>query len=161
MARKIKLHPHLTADELFAHYMAAPTPAAARRVHALWLIAQGHTAQAAAAHVGLSSEWVRALVQRYNRAGLAGLQDRRTSNPGRAPLLTPAQQQRLTTLLGGPAPDGGVWTGPKVAAWIAAETGHATYPQQGWAYLRRLGFTVQAPRPPRLTLGGPREHEYV
>ena len=40
----------------------------------------------------------------------------------------------------GPAPDGGDWTGPKVARWIAEKTGSAhVWPQRGWDYLKRLG----------------------
>ena len=146
MARTLTLANHLSPDELRQRYKTADTPAAARRYHALWLVSQGSTAKAAAVLVGLSDNWVRLLVQRYNQHGPAGLADRRTANPGKPPLRSPALQQTLATLLDGPAPDGGIWTGAKGAAWIAQQTGHATYPQQGWVYLRRLGFTPQHPR---------------
>ncbi len=147
MARTITLANHLSSDELRHWYKAAGTPAEARHYHALWLISAGATATAAAKTVGLSDKWVRLLVQRFNQHGPTGLTDRRTTNPGKPPLLTPAQQQMLAALLDGPAPDGGLWTGAKVAAWIQDQTGRATYPQQGWVYLRRLGFTPQQPRP--------------
>lgn len=147
MARTISLEPHLTVDELYRRYKATPDAATARRWHALWLIARGSTATAAAAVVGLRSEWIRTLVHRYNQHGPTGLQDHRATNPGKPPRLSLAQQQQLATLLEGPAPDGGLWTGPKVATWIAAQTGQPTRPQVGWSYLRRLGFTLQRPRP--------------
>lgn len=147
MARTLTLANHVSPDELRHRYKAAHTPAEARRYQALWLISHGSTAKAAAAIVGLSDKWVRQLVQRYNQHGADGLTDRRSTNPGKPPLLTPAQQQTLATLLDGPAPDGGLWTGANVAAWIQEHTGRVTYPQQGWVYLRRLGFTPQAPRP--------------
>lgn len=137
----------MSPDELRQRYKAAQTPADARRYQALWLIRQGSTAKAAAALVGLSDKWVRQLVQRYNQHGPAGLADRRTANPGKPPLLPPALHATLAALLDQPAPDGGLWTGAKVATWIEAHTGRPTYPQQGWVYLRRLGFTQQQPRP--------------
>ncbi len=148
---------HLPPDDLRHRYKTARTPADARRYHALWLINQGSTAKAAAALVGLSDKWVRLLVQRYNQHGPAGRIARRAMNPGKPPLLTPAQQHTLATLLDGPAPDGGIWTGAKVAAWIEEQTGHATYPQQGWVSLRRLGFTPQQPRPRHTDAASPGE----
>lgn len=147
MARTLKLVNHVAPDELRRRYKTAPTTAEARRYHVLWLMSQGSTALAAAATVGLSDKWVRLLVHRYNRDGPAGLTDRRATNAGKPPLITPAQQATLATLLDGPAPDGGIWTGAKVATWIEQQTGRATYPQLGWVYLRRLGFTPQQPRP--------------
>ncbi|MCC3466298.1 MAG: helix-turn-helix domain-containing protein, partial [Microcoleus sp. PH2017_06_SFM_O_A] len=54
--------------------------------------------------------------------------------------LSPEQQEELRQALQGPAPDGGDWTGPKVARWIAEKTGSAhVWPQRGWDYLKRLG----------------------
>ena len=44
-------------------------------------------------------------------------------------------------------PDGGVWTGPKAAAWMSEMLGHAVHPQRGWEALRRLGWTSKVPRP--------------
>lgn len=138
MARTLQLHDHLTVAELFQRYKAASTAADARRYHALWLISQGSTAKTAAALVGLSDKWVRALVQRYNQRG---------TNPGKVPLLNDQQRQALARALQSPPAEGGVWTGKKVAAWIERHTGVKTYPQRGWVYLRRLGFTPQLPRP--------------
>ncbi len=134
-------------EELRQRYKTAATPADARRYHALWLISQGYTATAAAALVGLSDKWVRAVVHRYNQAGPAGVVDRRATNPGKAPLLNPMQQQALVAALQEPPVEGGVWTGRKVAAWIERRTGMTTHPQRGWEYMQRLGFTVQSPRP--------------
>ena len=66
MARTLTLHPHLTADEMFTAYKAASDPPTARRWHALWLIATGRSGKDAAAVVGLSADWLRDLVRRYN-----------------------------------------------------------------------------------------------
>lgn len=147
MPRTVTLQNHLTRAELQQRYKTAATPADARRYHALWLISQGYTAKAAATLVGLSDKWVRALVQRYNQTGPAGLRDRRADNPGKPPLLDAAQQQALLDALHGAPAEGGVWTGQKVAAWIHRHTGIPTHPQRGWEYMQRLGFTPQTPRP--------------
>ncbi len=53
-------------------------------------------------------------------------------------MLPPLLEHELWLALQGPAPDGGIWTGPKVAQWIAAKTGKRIYRQRGWEYLRRL-----------------------
>lgn len=63
------------------------------------------------------------LVWRYNTRGAAGLRDERHQNPGHPPLLHPEQEAELEQALEGPAPDGGLWTSPKVAAWISERTG--------------------------------------
>ncbi len=147
MARVIHLVSHLTVDELGQRYKTAQSSAEARRYHVLWLIAQGHTAKAAAELIGLSDKWVRTLVQRYNETGPAGLRDGRADNPGHAPLLSPDQQHALFQVLQAPPFEGGIWTGRKVAAWIKRETGITTHPQRGWEYMRRLGFSPQVPRP--------------
>jgi hypothetical protein len=43
--------------------------------------------------------------------------------------------------------DGGLWSGPKVAKWIRDRTGKSCCNHTGWMYLKRLGCTVQRPRP--------------
>ena len=48
--------------------------------------------------------------------------------------------------VGTPPEEGGLWSGPKVAAWIAAKTAKRTHPQLGWVYLHRLGMSGQVPR---------------
>jgi hypothetical protein len=53
-------------------------------------------------------------------------------------LLSASLQHQLDQALQGRAPDGGLWSGPKVAQWIAAKTGKRIYRQRGWEYLRRL-----------------------
>lgn len=62
---------------------------------------------------------------------------------GRPPVLAPAHQQELDQAIDGPAPDGGVWTGPKATAWIAERTGRRHAPQLGWAYLQKLDFVLR------------------
>ena len=63
-------------------------------------------------------------------------------------LLSAAQQEELDQVLQSPPADGGLWSGPKVAQWIAQTTGRAqVHPQRGWDYLKKLNYSGQRPRP--------------
>ncbi len=147
MPRRLTLTAHLSVDDLGARYRHAPDPVERSHYQILWLLAQGSPTAQVAAVTGYSLDWIRTLARRYNAGGPAALGDRRHTNPGAAPLLTPDLQTHLITGLDGPAPDGGVWTGPKVAAWMAERLGHPVHSQRGWEVLRRLGFTLQRLRP--------------
>ena len=62
-------------------------------------------------------------------------------------LLSAQLQAQLVAALEEPPPDGGLWTGRKVAQWILARTGRKVYPQRGWEYLKRLGTSLRVLRP--------------
>ena len=147
MGKRIVLVLHLTTKELAARYRAMANAASARRWHCLWLLSAGKGRDEAAALVGLSSRWVSTLVARYNTEGAAGLDDRLRTNPGKAPLLDGAGVAALAQALIAPPPDGGLWTGRKVARWITERTGTTTNAKRGIVYLRRLDYTPQVPRP--------------
>jgi transposase len=87
---------------------------------------------------GYSSRWVRKIAHRYRTAGPVALGDLRHHNTGAEPLLSVEQQYELQQAFQHPPPDGGEWTGPKVAHWIEAKTGQRVHRQRGWEYLRRL-----------------------
>ncbi len=112
----------------------------------LWLLANGTATAEVAQVTGYTVRWVQEVARRY-RAGPAAIRDRRHGNPGAAPLLDAAQQEQLRLALGGPAPDGGLWTGRHVSHWIGRITGRPVDPARGWEWMRRLGFTPQRPRP--------------
>ena len=147
MPRRIVIAPHLTVAELEQQYRKAADPVASRHWQIVWLLAQGWTGQQVAASTGYSPRWIGELAQRYNVQGPAGLGDHRHQNPGSARVLSAAQASELAVALEGPAPDGGMWTGPKVATWIAQTTGHTVSDHLGWVSLRRAGFTPRRPRP--------------
>jgi hypothetical protein len=74
--------------------------------------------------------------------------------------LDETQRLELASALEAPASaelGGGLWSGRKVAAWIKARTGKATRPQQGWVYLRQLGFGLRVPRPRHPHTASPEE----
>lgn len=65
---------------------------------------------------------------------------------GRPAKLSTSLATELDKALRSLAPDGGLWTGPKVAAWIAQKSGHEVHHSTAWRALKRLGFSLQTPR---------------
>jgi transposase len=145
---KTTLASHLSTEALNERYRRCADPKEARRWHALWLFSTGKPIGDVAVLVSRHRNWILTVIQRYNAEGPEGVIDRHRIHPGgRAAALTPEQQHDLADALHGPAPDGGLWTGPKVAAWMAERLGRPIYPQLGWVYLRKLGFVLRQPRP--------------
>jgi transposase len=143
MTSRIFLAPHHSTEELERRYKAADGGIERSHLQIIWLLSQGHAAKFVAAVTGYSSVWVSKILWRYN--GLAGLGDGRLDNPGAAPLLDEVQVEELRD--SEPPPDGGLWTGRKVACWITGRIGRTVSPQRGVEYLRRLDLTRQVPRP--------------
>src|SRR5258708_23506285 len=73
MARQIRLHPHLSVDDLERRYRAAKEPNARSWWQILWLLSQGHTAVQIAAVTGYSAYGIGQIAKRYNTEGPAGL----------------------------------------------------------------------------------------
>jgi len=146
MSRRIELQPHLTTEELFQRYRACRQPNEKIRWRALYLISRGTLASEAGRRVGRTSGWVTQLTQRYNEHGAGAVPDRREARPGPPPLVD-AVASELDAALRSAAPDGGLWTAPKVAAWIEQRTGRSVHETTAWRAMRRLGFTLQVPRP--------------
>jgi transposase len=148
MPSPIKLEPHLTADELYPRYRKCQQAREKLRWRALYLIAKGGVANHAAKKVGRPSRWVTNLVRRYNESGASAVTDQRGEVAcGVKPTLNAKQSQALDSVLRGPAPDGGLWTAKKVAAWINKKAGKHVHPTTAWRAMRASGFTPQVPRP--------------
>lgn len=149
MGRTITLAKHLRNEELKTRYQSSTDPVESRRWHLLWLVAQRWYLLDAAESVGVSYSYARKVVYAYNQGGAEAIKNRRRGRQmsSRA-LLSVAQQAELDPALQAPAPDGGLWSGPKVARWIAQRTGREhVHPQRGWDYLQRLNYSGQHPRP--------------
>ncbi len=148
MAVRTALTSYLPSAELHRRYRACRDAKEARRWQVLWQLSLGTTIKDIAAATGLHRNGIRAILTRYNDLGPDGVRDGHRRRPGgRHPTLSPDQQATLNQLLDGPALDGGLWTGPKVAAWISTTIGRTVPKRLGWTYLRKLGFTLQRPRP--------------
>src|SRR4051812_19297097 len=70
-----------------------------------------------------------------------------TPIPARLRFSMRPSRNTLRQAMSEPPPDGGVWTGRKVARWMAGHLGRLVFPQRGVEYLRRLELTRQVPRP--------------
>lgn len=145
--RRLKLADHLAVDELEQRYRQATDPVERSHWQILWLLRQGRPSTEVADVTGYSTTWLYVIVRRYNAEGAAGVGDRRHHNPGQVSLLSAALRAELEQALTGPAPDGGLWTGPKVAAWMSAKLGRKVHPPRGWELLQQLGYRSYVPRP--------------
>lgn len=139
---------HLSSVELEACYEAAADPVAKSHFHALWLLSLGYETDEVAELLSFSTRWVRALCKRYNEGGPEELGDQRVHNGTKPTILTPealaALKERIKTL----PDDGGVWTGPKIARWLAKFHGFKfVHDQRGWDALVAIGYSIQQPRP--------------
>jgi transposase len=139
---------HLSVSALEPQYRSCTDVIAARPVQAIWLLAKGHHIAAVAATVSFARRWVERRLARYNAQGLQALGDLRRRN-GRSPsVLKLDLLEKLKDRWREPPPDGGLWTSPKVAAWMASELGLTRVaPQRGWEALKAIGWSVQKPRP--------------
>jgi transposase len=148
---------HRTANQARAKYRACRHPIEKTRWHALWLLLRTdpvRTPAQVAELVGLSVITVRDVLRRWNDRGPGGLADGRKGN-GSEPKLDALRRAELIAAVKRRPPDGGLWTGPKVAAFVLDRWGVEVWPQTGWKWLRDLGFTLQVPRPSHPTAASP------
>ncbi len=132
-------------------YRKATGPVLRTHLLMVWRMSLGGSIREVARMVGYSEKWVREIARRYESEGVEGLGDRRHANPGatQRALLDEEGQAELRAALEGSPPGGGMWTGPKVALWIARRMGaeKKVHAQRGWEYLRKAGMSPQIPRP--------------
>ena len=151
MARpRLPIVPHLTPDEIARRYRSRRGGVEKTHWQVLWLLTRTDpppSPAAVAAAVGLTPAWVRSLIRRWNAHGPDALGDRRAISNGGHPKLTAGQRAELDEALQKTPPDGGLWTGPKVAAYVRARWDICVCVQAGWQWLRGLGLSLQVPRP--------------
>jgi len=151
---------HLSVDDLEARLRSARDPTATRHFQVIWLLARGHTIADVAAVTSFVPRWIEQLLARYNAHGPEALGDLRRRNGSAPRVLRPELLARLPERLATPPSDGGLWTGPKVAAWMAGELGRAAVlPQRGWEALKAIDWSVQKPRPRHPASATPEECE--
>jgi len=125
---------HRTVNQILRAYRACRHPVEKVRWHAIWLLARTDEPRApaqVAGLVGLSGVTVRAVLHRWNATGPDGLSDGRKGN-GSEPRLTPRRRNALYAALQQRPPDGGVWTGPKVARYVRDRWRVEVGPVTGW-----------------------------
>ena len=147
---RLPITPHLAPEEIAHRYRTCRSGLEKTHWQVLWLLTRPDAPLSpaqAAERVGLTAGWARSLLKRWNAEGPGGLADRRAVKNGGKPKLTAEQRAELFTALQGPPPDGGLWTGPKVALLVRDRWGVMIAKQTGWGWLKGLGFTLQVPRP--------------
>ena len=153
MPKRLELSPHATTEELEHLYKMTKDPVERSHLQIVWLLGEGKRTEEVSEVTGYSLGWVRRIARRYNEWGVEGLGDRRHSNPGakERALLDETGEEELLEALQGPPPaflGGGMWSGPKVALWIAKRNGsEKVHVQRGFEYLRKVGMSPQVPRP--------------
>src|SRR5206468_1452444 len=148
---------HLSPAELGQRYGAARSPVERSHLQIVWLLSQGRGEREVARVTGYGRRWVAEVARRCDGGGPDGPGDRRRGNAGARPLLGAEDEAALRAALAEPPADGGLWTGPKVATWMAARLGREVWPQRGWDYLKRLGYGAQRPRPRHAKAASPEE----
>jgi transposase len=151
---------HLSAAELEARYETAADPVSKSHFHAIWLLSSGYAISEVAAILSFSGRWVRLLRKRYNEYGPDSLGDRRQGNGSAPAILTPAALSSLKERLKTSPDDGGLWTGPKVARWLAKFHSLKTvHDQRGWDALIAIAYSIQKPRPRHPDAAGEEDRE--
>lgn len=146
MPKRITIAPHLSLDELESRYRQAKDPILRSHYHIIWLLACGRPTEEVAAVTSYTRNWIYELLWGYNRIGPETLGDGRHHNPGRKPKLDDAHQANLLQALRGPAADGGLWNGRKVADYLSELIGQPISRQQGWEYLKLMRWRLRVPR---------------
>src|ERR687883_1968704 len=148
---------HLSPAELGRRYRAARSPIERSHLQVVWLLSRGRSEREVAQVTGYGRRWVGEVARRYDEGGPDGLGDRRRGNAGARPLLGIEDEAALRVAPAEPPADGGLWTGPKVATWMATRLGRKVWPQRGWDYLKKLGYSAQRPRPRHAKAASPEE----
>lgn len=156
-SKRIELAKHMSIQALGQGYRSCSDPIERSHWQIVWLYGQYGNADKVAELVAYSAIWVREIVKRYNRMGVAGLKDLRHENPGQARVLSQAQEKALAKALQKETEGLGLWTGPKVAQWIKQTTKQKVSAVTGWLYLCRLGYSLQVPRPQHQQAASPEE----
>lgn len=144
----VRIVDHLPLEALEARYRVARDATEARHYQAIWRLAQGRTVFDVAEVLAFMPRRVEELAARDNAFGPAALGAQRRRNGRAASLLSEDVLAALAERVRTPPEDGGLWTGPTMAAWIAARRGRAHVPpQRGWQALKRLNWSLQTPRP--------------
>jgi transposase len=139
---------HLSTAELEARYETAADPVTKSHFHAVWLLSLSYRTEEVAQILSFSTRWVRQLVKRYNERGPDRLGDRRLNNGATPAILTPKALSSLKERLKTPPDDGGLWTGPKAARWLAKfHSLQSVHDQRGWDALLAIEYSIQKPRP--------------
>lgn len=156
---RLQLANHASLEELERGYRQAKDPIERSHWQIIWLFHQYQDAYKVAELTAYCADWVRKLVRRYNQQGIKALEDLRHRNPGNQRVLSVDQQAALEKALLEKTKGKSLWTGKEVADWVENSTGIKISAVTGWAYLKRLDYSLQVPRPKHLQSASEVEQE--
>jgi transposase len=140
---RIVWQPADTAAALQQAYRAERDRHLAVRLHALWLLRDGHALRETARLTGAGERAVQRWLAWYRAGGVAAVREHRRAGKGRPAMLSRAQQQALRDHLA----SGAVHTAWDAIDWVAAQF-DVTYQRKGmYSLLKRLHSRPKVPRP--------------
>lgn len=160
MPQHLRVAPHFTVEELEEQYRMASDSVLRSHLQVVLLTMKGFTSQQISDVTTFSLTWLRTILRRYNAHCLEQLGDTRHANKGQQPIFTDPIREELRQRLHSPPPDGGLWTGPKVVAWVSERTGHSFDVSNGSRWIRELGGTIRSKRPTDVRADPVRQEEF-
>ncbi|WP_420596145.1 helix-turn-helix domain-containing protein [Deinococcus sp.] len=149
---------HQTREELEQAYRSAERSVERSRWQILWLRSKGKAIKDIIEVTGFGRTTISTLIHNYNAEGPQAVVDKRQFNMSE-PALNDERQQQLFQALQEPPETGGSWTSKKVQQYIKKHFDLEVTEVCGWGYLRRLGFTVQVPRPTHIQAASPEKQQ--
>ena len=139
---------HHSAEELERLFREEKSARIAKRIWIVWQARLGRIEPEITAEISLARRTVQQWVQRYNAAGLAGLQD--CSGRGRKPPLSPDEEQLLRQRIEAePQRDDEVcsWRGVDCQRFLETQFGKRMSLSAVYWLLHRMGYEWLVPRP--------------
>lgn len=143
MGRPLKISWRDDEAALFRRYRVEKQPDLKPRLHAMWLLRQGHSLSETAKVLGVHYTSVQQWVAWYWQGGIAEVLSHRKMGQGQPGRLTPAQQEQLCAQVA----QGQFRTAKSAVQWVK-ETFGVDYRLKGmYSLLKRLKGKKKVPRP--------------
>jgi transposase len=154
----IQLVAHHTLEELEIAYRESERAVERSRWQIIWLKKKGKTAAQISEVTGYHTGTIQRIVSRYNQSSQDGIVDARRFNKSEL-ALNKDQQEELLRILKTERDDHGLWTSAKVQCYVKEHFGIEITTPCAWGYLKRLGLSVQLPRPTHVKSATPDEQD--
>lgn len=143
--RHTTILPHLSNQALWAHHEAEAHPRRRKFWHLIWLIqAKGMLAEGAADVLGRKPSWASKWVRLYNELGPSAFA-KKTPKP-RNEKVKASMRKELGKALSAAVPEeigGGLWSGPKVGAWLLWRYQLRVSKDTEWRLLKKMRSIVE------------------